>query len=165
MPLAVISEDRKYTRYAHTQDESKYLRSRGLRAVISSNVSAVGADGDVLVVRFHGGATYGYPGQAERYDELVSAASKGKWVWRELRRSGVAYYRMGNVNIADDVADADLMKPSATQPGMAELLLLSTMIPLDEVNNMGIIAGLVFASIINENTSSEREQNKNSRQA
>ena len=160
MPYKVTNEDRKYTRLAHTSDESLYLSRRGLRAVISSNVSAVGYDGDTLIVRFHGGATYGYPNQADRYDDLVSAPSKGKWVWRELRRKGVPYYRQGNINIADDVEDRDMMRPIQDED-MFLGALLSTMFSVDEALNLGIIAGLVLATEINANA----EEAENSRQA
>ncbi len=154
MPYKVTSEDRKYTRYAHTADESQYLKSRGLRAVISSNVSAVGVDGNTLIVRFHGGATYGYPEHGDRASELISAPSKGKWVWRNLRRAGVPYYRMGAVNIKDDVEDRDMMKPLSA---LAQMALISTMVTLSEaVDTAGIIAGVIAASVI-ENTSM-REQ-------
>lgn len=160
MPYQVTSEDRKYTRLAHTREESQLLKRKGLRAVISSNVSAIGYDDDVLIVRFHGGATYGYPGQADRYDDLVSAPSKGKWVWRNLRRAKVTYYRMPNINIKDDVEDRDMMKQEVK--AMAELALLSTMVPIDDILNTGIIAGLILASEINNNA---EEAEKTSRQA
>jgi hypothetical protein len=161
MPLLITNEKRKYTRYAHTEEESKLLKRKGLRAVISSNVSAVGYDKETLIVRFHGGATYGYPGQGERYDDLVSSPSKGKWVWRELVRKRVSYFKMGSINIKDDVESKDMMKPQPKDKIMA-LALLSTMIDSDVAITTGIIAGLALASMINSNA---EEAEKNSRQA
>ena len=143
MPELVTSERRKYARYAHTADEARYLTQRGLKPVVSSNVSAVGRDGDVLIVRFHGGATYGYPQSGNMYDDMLSAPSKGKFVWRELRRAGVPYYRMGAVNIVDDIDDRDMMRPEPTVP-----LELITMVSLDDVINTGIIARLTLAQMI-----------------
>ena len=148
MPEKVISESRKYTRYAHTQAESRYLSQRGLRPVVSSNVSAVGLQDGVLVVRFHGGATYGYPASGNRYDDMLSAPSKGKFVWRELRRAGVPYYKMGSVNIENDIESRDMMVGVLTP--MEEInIFLSTLVTQQDVINTGIIASLVFAQNIN----------------
>lgn len=154
MPELVTSENRKYSRYAHTVSEAQYLIQRGLKPVVSSNVSAVGRDGDVLIVRFHGGATYGYPQSGDRYDEMLSAPSKGKFVWRELRRAGVPYYRMGAVNIADDVGDKDMMAGGFERTTEGATLLaalgLSTMVTTADIVSAGIIAGLVLAQSINQ---------------
>lgn len=155
MPYQVTSENRKYTRLAHTPSESIYLTNKGFQTVVSSNVSAVAKQGDVLIVRFHGGATYGYPTSGDRFNDILSAPSKGKWVWRELVRKGVPYYRMGNVNIENDVEDRDMMRPADT---MAEALLLSTLVSNEEALTLGIIAGLVLATEINANAENNSRQ-------
>lgn len=145
MPVLALGEKRKYQRLVHTEAETNYLSKRGMKSVVSSNVSAVGRDGETLVVRFHGGATYGYPTSGDRYTELLTSASKGKFVWRELRRKGVPYYRMGAVNIKDDV------EPPTGGGGRTLLaaLALSTMADIASVTNTGFIASLALASIIN----------------
>lgn len=105
-----LNEDREYTRLKHSDSEVATLRNRGFVPVISSNVSAVARQDEMLIVRFHGGATYAYPTSGDRYEDILSASSKGRWVWRELRRTGVPYYRIGRVTIQDDVDDRDLMR-------------------------------------------------------
>lgn len=147
MPEKVISENRKYTRYAHTQAESRYLGNKGLRPVVSSNVSAVGLDGETLIVRFHGGATYGYPQSGNRYEDMLNAPSKGKFVWRELRKTGVPYYRMGNVNIENDIESRDMIVGLLTP--LEEIFILSTLVTQTDLINSGIIANLIFAQDIN----------------
>jgi len=110
-----LSEDRQgtlsnYTRLKHSETEVATLRNRGFVPVISSNVSAVARQDEMLIVRFHGGATYAYPRSGDRYEDILSAPSKGKFVWNELRRKRVPYYRTGRVTIEDDVSDRDLMR-------------------------------------------------------
>ena len=160
MPVQVTNEKRRYTRLAHTLDESRMLNDIGFKAVVSSNVSAVAIRGDALVIRFHGGATYEYPGLRDRYTDIMSAPSKGKWVWRELRRKNVAYNRVGDIVIEDDVEDRDLMREDAVEPDDT-LLLVSTMMSTQTLYELGIIAGLVLATEINANA----EEAENSRQA
>lgn len=110
MPIP-LDEQRPYDRLKHTQDERQYLRQRGFRPVVSSNVSAVARDGAKLIVRFHGGNTYVYPNSGDRFQDFMNAYSKGKWVWSELRRKGVPYRRVGSYNIPDDVESRDIMRP------------------------------------------------------
>lgn len=148
MPLQVTNEKRKYTRLAHTLPESQMLNDIGFKAVVSSNVSAVAIRGDALVIRFHGGATYEYPGMRDRYTDIMSAPSKGKWVWRELRRKSVAYNRIGDIEIEDDVDDRDLMREDAVEPDDT-LMLVSTMMSTQTLYELGIIASLTLATMIN----------------
>ena len=149
MPELITNEKRKYTRLAHTAKESVYLSSRGLRPVISSNVSAVGMKDNALIVRFHGGATYSYPGQGDRFEDIINAPSKGKWVWRELRRAGVAYNKIGSVEIIDDVDDRDLMREDAEEPISDLTDFLTTMVSINTVLDTGIITRIDLVSIIN----------------
>jgi hypothetical protein len=114
MPIR-LSEDRPdtlqdYQRLRHTTDEVRTLRDRGFIPVISSNVSAVGREDGRLIIRFHGGATYAYPNDGDRLQDILSAPSKGRFVWQQLRRRGVPYQKIGNVVIEDDVEDRDLMR-------------------------------------------------------
>jgi len=154
MPLKALNENRKYQRLVHTEGESKYLARRGFRSVVSSNVSAVAKDGETLIVRFHGGATYGYPTSGDRYYDLLNASSKGRFVWTELRRAGVPYYRMGAVNIADDVEPVRTPYEGAGDAGQTLLaaLALSTMVAPTELLSVGIIAGLSLVRDINSNS-------------
>lgn len=102
---------KRYERLKHTTEEQQYLRSRGFVPVVSSNVSAVARDVEKLIIRFHGGATYVYPNSGDKFDAMMSASSKGRFVWRELVKKKVAYYRTGSYNIPDDVESRDMMRP------------------------------------------------------
>lgn len=148
MPLEVISERRKYTRLAHTPSESVTLSNRGLRPVVSSNVSAVGLKDGALIVRFHGGATYEYPGSGDKFETMLNSPSKGKFVWRELRRAGVPYNRIGDVVIPDDVEDGslrDLMREDA-EFGIERI---STLVTTTDLIELGVIADLERVMILN----------------
>ena len=154
MPEKALNEQRKYQRLVHTESESKYLARQGLRSVVSSNVSAVGVDGDTLIVRFHGGATYAYPQSGDRYLDMLNASSKGRFVWTDLRRAGVPYYKMGAVNIADDVEPVRTPYDGGERLGSTLLtaLALGTMMSAADVLSTGIIAGLLLAGDINQNS-------------
>lgn len=154
MPVKVI-EERKYQRYAHTKDERNVLENKGFRTVVSSNVSAIGKSGDNLIVRFHGGATYAYIDKANLLERMWASPSKGRFVWNVLRKSGVSYIKLGNVELEGDIEDKDLMLPLAVEPGgtIDKMLLaafnLSTMIDGAVLNKMGLIANLALAKNIN----------------
>ena len=136
-------------KYEHTQKEDKYLQSKGFQPVESSNVSAIARKGEILFVRFHGGATYAYPTSGDLYDSMLNASSKGKFVWNELRRAGVPYYRVSNVNIQNDVGDKDMMKPTAAQTFL-QALALTSMLTAASASQTGIIASLALANAINQ---------------
>lgn len=55
------------------------------QAVESSNLAAIGSREGFLVVAFKNGSVYRYPGQANRFDELLEAESKGKFFARYVR--------------------------------------------------------------------------------
>ena len=67
-------------------------------SVESSNLAAVGYDGDVqiLEVRFVKGGAYQYFGvPAYIYDGLLSASSKGSYFYQNIKRAGYPYQRVG----------------------------------------------------------------------
>jgi len=105
----VLLEDknRDYRRYRHSPDETSYLASKGLQHVLSSNVSAVGVVGKDLIIRFHNGSLYQYEDMAESYEDILRSNSKGKWVWRYLRRAGVPYRKIGSLPLEDDISATD----------------------------------------------------------
>jgi len=121
MPVALSEEQstkrpeslKKYTRLKHTPDERQYLRIKGFVPVVSSNVSAVARDQTKLIVRFHGGATYVYPSSGDKFDDMLNSGSKGRFVWQQLVKPRVPYYKTNNYNIPDDVEDRDMMRPMA----------------------------------------------------
>ena len=129
MPIK-LNEKRPYQRLLHTEDEEKQLNSKGLEAVMSSNVSAAMRESNDLIIRFHGGATYSYAGKGNLFERLMGAASKGKWVWRFLIRPNAAYQKVGSIDIKNDVPSRDMME----QPKKPKYKV-STIIPFDELGN------------------------------
>jgi len=104
--------NRDHRRIRHSAEQKHKLAQAGFQHVLSSNVSAVSRTGttskDSLLIRFHNGSVYEYPGKAQRYEDLLNSNSKGKWVWSYLRgRNGSGrgsehaadYKRVGKVNI------------------------------------------------------------------
>lgn len=98
---------RDYRRYSHSPDEKVTLQARGLQHVLSSNVSAVGISEDNLIIRFHNGSMYSYDEMASSFDKIMSSNSKGKWVWKHLRRPGVPYKKIGTLPLTDDIKASD----------------------------------------------------------
>ncbi len=103
---------RDYQRFRHTPSEKLHLANNGLQHVLSSNVSAFGVDGNDLIVRFHNGSLYQYEGVADLYEKALQSNSKGKWVWRNLRRKPIIYRKIGSLPLPDDIGltDEDIFK-------------------------------------------------------
>ncbi|GIW22564.1 MAG: hypothetical protein KatS3mg068_1571 [Candidatus Sericytochromatia bacterium] len=65
------------------------------KRVISSNVTNVKFEDDILYVTFIGKRQYAYPGSSkEEYKKMLKAKSKGKFVWNNLRRTNRPYIRV-----------------------------------------------------------------------
>jgi len=109
----VVQEKRKYQRILPSDKSIDILESKGFEWVFSSNVSAVATSGINLVIRFHNGSIYSYAGKAKDYERIMGAASKGKWVWRFLRRPQVPYQKIGSLPLAEDTTETDeeIVKP------------------------------------------------------
>ena len=99
--------NRDYRRYRHNPRERTFLGLNGLQPVLSSNVSAVGVKGNDLLIRFHNGSVYSYRDRASDYENILASNSKGKWVWRFLRRRSVPYVKLGIVPLPDDIGVTD----------------------------------------------------------
>ena len=99
--------NRDYRRYSHSPRERTYLGLNGLQHIQSSNVSSVGVKGESLIIRFHNGSMYEYPNQASQYENMLKSNSKGKWVWRNLRRKNVLYRKIGVLPLPDDIGVTD----------------------------------------------------------
>jgi hypothetical protein len=57
-----------------------------LTPVTSSNIAAVGHDGDALWIRFHGGRLYRYPGVGrEHHEGLIASDSPGRYLVDRVR--------------------------------------------------------------------------------
>lgn len=117
MPIRLKDKGRKYKRFQHTQDEKNVLLNSGLTPVVSSNVSAIAKQGNSLIVRFHGGATYEYPKNGKDYANMLNSTSKGKYVWTHFIRKNVPYRRIANVPLTGDerFTDTDIMYENELQ--------------------------------------------------
>ena len=103
----VLQEKRDYQRIIHNTRELGILNQKGFTPVLSSNVSAAARRGDDLYIRFWNSSIYKYPNQGDQFERLMAATSKGKWVWRNLRRTNVAYSRVGSLPLDQDVDVSD----------------------------------------------------------
>ena len=125
----VVQENRTYQRILPSDASIEKLDSLGYEWVYSSNVSAATIRGNDLIIRFHNGSLYSYAGQAKSYENFMAAASKGKWVWRFLRRPGVPYAKIGSLPLPEDTTETDeeIIQPriatyeiKAVTPSLAE---------------------------------------------
>lgn len=105
--MQVVQENRQYQRILPSDKSIDILESKGFEWVFSSNVSAIAKRGTALIIRFHNGSIYSYENQARNYERMMASASKGKWVWRFLRRPQVPYKKIGSLPLAEDTAETD----------------------------------------------------------
>lgn len=112
----VLNEKRDYQRILPDYKARKELREQGFTWVLSSNVSAVRATQGNLYIRFHNGSVYEYPRMGGRYEDILNAESKGRWVWNELRRKNVPYSKIGAMPMDDDLdlTDEEVMSVGIT---------------------------------------------------
>jgi hypothetical protein len=103
----VVQEKRTYQRILHSDTSEKKLNEAGFETVFSSNVSAIAVRGDDLIIRFHNSSIYSYANQGKNYERMMAAASKGKWVWRFLRRPNVPYAKIGTLPLPEDTTETD----------------------------------------------------------
>lgn len=162
MPIQ-IDEDRKYKRYEHTDAEKRFIESKGFTPVVSSNVSAIARDKNILYIRFHhGGATYAYPKSGDLYGSMLNAPSKGKFVWNMLIRKHVPYYKASQKVFKMGVssereAPIDLMQQAKIENAQQAMQMLdlvagaslTTIVPIEQPQ--GSIVSLLLASYINGN--------------
>ena len=154
-----LKEDRQYQRFKHTDREKKILEKQGFTPVVSSNVSAIARDEKILFVRFHDSSVYAYPRSGGLFDRMLSSASKGKFVWDELIRKNVPYYRTSEKNVSIPVpqgAQANPMKEAEQEKrslgkSMLVGLALATMLTPQETMQKASIVSLALANIINGN--------------
>jgi hypothetical protein len=128
MPVLLEDQGRQYQRLRHTPEEKQYLAANGLQNVLSSNISAVGRLGTDLVVRFHNGSLYEYPGSADaHYQAILKANSKGRYFWNNIRIPDLPYNIIGALRLPGDIdiADADLFADIEEKSKLVEVLFES----------------------------------------
>lgn len=72
-----------------SDEEAFGLIETGWNPLTSSNIKAVRMDGEDLLIRFHSGDDYRYPGRAELFYPFNEALSPGRLLWRTIRPEGV----------------------------------------------------------------------------
>lgn len=139
MAIRLEDKGRKFKRVRQSAQEKTQLARAGFQHVLSSNVSAIAQDGNNLVIRFHGGATYSYAGAGELYKPMLRSNSKGKYVWINLIRKRVPFRKVGGVSLKSDAqfTDRDLTEV-AKKP--LSINLLTTLLSKDQLIQKGIIA-------------------------
>lgn len=93
----------KYKRIKTSVENQEILRDNGYTPVFSSNVSAIQRNGADLFIRFHNGNVYQYPRKGKDFNSLLTSASKGKWVWANLRGKNVSYNKVGDFPLTGDL--------------------------------------------------------------
>lgn len=76
---------RDYRRIRQTTAQKNFLANSGLQFVNSSALSAVGVDGNDLIIRFHNGSMYSYRNASGLFDKQVGANSRGKYFNRNVK--------------------------------------------------------------------------------
>ena len=132
----------QHKRILPSQESRSQLRQAGFTWVLSSNVSGVAQRDDGLYIRFHNGSVYRYPTQADKFENILNAESKGRWVWNNLRRTNVAYSKIGALPMEEDidVDDEEVMKPllSTQQIREVETLTATFADQLKDIATLGV---------------------------
>ena len=83
--------------------QKQRLAEWGLQWVRSSFISGIGVNDDDLFIRFWNGSLYQYYGFAKQYEKMLQAPSKGKYFWRNIRRTK-SYAKVDTLPLPDDLA-------------------------------------------------------------
>lgn len=105
--MRVLNEDRKYPRVRPSANEKYQLEKAGFQWTLSSFISAIGTEGNNLLIRFKNSTVYSYPNKATLFDKMLKAPSKGKFFWRNLRQmknftKGASFPLESDINLEDD---------------------------------------------------------------
>jgi len=136
MPVLLEDKGRPYQRLRHTPEERQYLATNGLQFVLSSNISAIGRLGDTLIIRFHNGSLYEYPGSGDaHYDSILKANSKGGYFWKNIREPDLPYNRIGALRLPGDIQieDTELFADIEKKSKLVKVLFESEPNILEEV--------------------------------
>lgn len=134
---------RDYRRIRPSPDQKLKLASWGLQWVSSSNVSGVGINGDDLYIRFLNASLYKYPNQAELFDKIMKANSKGKAVWKYLRRTNVPYERVGSLPFDNqEVIESDEDMFDNLSYEASQILTIAALAQIKTLNDIVEIASI-----------------------
>lgn len=130
-------------RTRQSQAQKLQQAREGLQWVNSSFIAGVGAFGDDLVISFLNGSKYQYYGFAGHYEKMLQANSKGRYFWRNIRKTRL-YDRIGTVPLYDglDVTDEELFKQMAQDFNKVIIEMIkagTTKIIFDEVTRQSFI--------------------------
>ena len=95
--IRLFDKNRDYRRIRQSPQQKEYLSNLGYQFVNSSNVSALSVIDNDLYIRFHNGSVYRYPNSANLYETILQSNSKGKAVWKYLRRARKPYEKVGSL--------------------------------------------------------------------
>jgi len=151
----------EYERILIPVSDQQTLRELGYSPVFSSNVSAISRVNSTLYIRFHNGSVYQYPNQGSKYGDLLTAPSKGKWVWDNLRRKNVSYSKVGNIPLDGDrdLTDEELFKEISKRKILVQSVLqvaaqeaavspLQTIIATSNADlTKGLLVGLIVGAL------------------
>ena len=144
----------EYERILTSVENQQILRSQGYTPVFSSNVSGIQRKGNDLYIRFHNASIYVYPNQGNRFNDLLLSPSKGKWVWRELRRKNVAYSQVGSLPLDGDLdLSNDEMMERIKEEGLLvqALIMLKATSPITQgLNLLGDNTNLLSITLLSE---------------
>lgn len=152
--MQVLQEDRKYQRIRPSVTEKHALAQLGFQWTLSSFISAVGKDGNDLLIRFKNGSVYAYPSKANLFDAMVKSPSKGKYFHRHLIKAsfvkGASMPLPNDILVDDDELIQDLKDDvTAKQTAHVKLPIKKEKIQLgNSLLDKIIIGGLVYYNFI-----------------
>jgi len=88
----------------------------GLQWVTSSFISGIGRQDNDLYIRFWNGSYYVYYGFGSHYERMLKSNSKGRYFWRNIRKTK-RYDKIGTLPFPDDsqASDEELFQALANQ--------------------------------------------------
>ena len=76
---------REFKKIRLTNADKRELRGEGFVPLSSSNIAGARVDGNDLILKFHSGEEYIYPGKANFLNRFAEALSPGRLLWRTIR--------------------------------------------------------------------------------
>lgn len=154
--MQVLNENRKYQRIRPSLGEKQQLEKLGFQWTLSSFVSAIGKDGNNLLIRFKNGSVYSYNNGMKHYDNMLKSPSKGRYFWRYIRnklpfKKGTSMPLATDIDIPDEELLEDIridveekMTKHVKKKVKKETLQLDNLL-LKKI----VLGGLIYYNIIN----------------
>lgn len=152
--MRVLVEDRKYPRIRPSANEKYQLAKSGFQWTLSSFISAVGVEGNNLLIRFKNGTVYTYPGKANLFDKMIKSPSKGRYFHRNLIKSsfikGTTMPLDTDIDIPDEELIQDLKKDvQAKMTEHVKLPVKKEVVQIgDSLLDKIIVGGIIYYNFI-----------------